>query len=143
MSTAANYGTSQLDPKPRAVPQAPRMIERKEPEFIKFAEGEVVEGILKSIERIQVGTPAKDAIRYTVADVATGELSSFLGCYQIDTKLRRDDLGHYITVRYEGEDSSVRRNGNSMKRFKVFVSELRYNGQPEDGTFITNEDIGF
>ncbi len=152
-AAAANYGTAGLAPRTtrtaqRATP-AVDMVERKEPDFVKFTEGEVIEGVLVNVERIQVGNPPKSAVRYTLADVEDGSLICFLGSYQIDTKLRPSDKGHYITVRYEGEDTSVKRNGNSMKRFKVFVSAAPYisatatGNQLEDGTFITNDDIGF
>ena len=125
------------------------MIELKDPEFVKFSEGDVVEGVLVNIERIQVGDPPKNAIRYTVSDPETGALSSFLGAYQIDTKLSPRHLRHYITVRYEGEDKSVQRNGNSMRKFRVFASEEPWiNPKAEgnklpDGTYITDSDIGF
>ena len=121
------------------------MIERKDPEFVKFAVGEVIEGILANIERIEVGTPPKKATRYTLEDVETGNHFCFLGSYQLDTKLRPKDHGHYVTVRYEGEDKSVNRNGNNMKSFKVCVSKDPYRKptakQLDDGTFITDDDL--
>ena len=129
-------------------PAAFNMVERKEPEFVKFTDGASIEGVLVNIERIDVGTPPKPAIRYTIADLEDAKLRCFLGSYQIDTKLRRGDIGHVIGVRYEGEDRSVSRNGNAMKRFRVFVSEKPHKAaaqgnQIADGTFITDDDIGF
>ena len=128
------------------------MQERKEPAFVKFNEGDVAEGVLLNVERIEIedsqSKAKKNALRYTVQDLETGDLSSFLGAYQIDVKLRPVDKGHYISVRYEGEDKTVSRNGNAMKRFKVLVSNAsvsevaKANGIPlADGTFITNDDI--
>ena len=81
-------------------------------------------------------------------DPENGRLFAFLGCYQIDTKLRADDRGHYITVRYDGDDEGVKRNGNAMKKFSVAVSKHSFEvptvgNQIEDGTFITDSDIGF
>lgn len=147
----ANYGASGLTPRAQAaaVPVAPKMVELKEPEFVKFNEGDVVEGVLVNIERIQVGNPPKNANRYTIRDPESGELSSFLGSFQIDTKLSPAHLHHYITVRYEGPDASVSRNGNPMKKFRVFASEQPWGGNSPtgnklaDGTFITDDDLGF
>lgn len=121
------------------------MVERKEPTFVTFADGERVSGVLLSIEKIEV--EKRPAVRYTVQDVESGELSSFLGTHMINTKLRRTDIGHVIDVRYEGLDLNVVRNGNAMRIFKVFVSDRPLNsgdpGVAHDGTLITNDDIGF
>lgn len=121
------------------------MIERKEPTLIKFADGESISGLLVGIERIEVDK--KPIVRYTVQDLDSGELSSFLGTYQINAKIRRNDVGHVIDVRYEGEDKSVSRNGNNMRKFKVLVSDRHVGplppGTAADGTLITDEDIGF
>jgi hypothetical protein len=125
------------------------MKERKEPEFISFSDGEMVEGVLLNIDRIPVGETKQMTNRYTVRDIENREnLYSFLGTHQIDTKLSREDIGHVVSVRCEGVDHSVQRNGNAMKKFKVLVSDVPYNvatrgRQLEDGTYITNEDIGF
>lgn len=150
MSTqAANYGASQLQPKQAAGADRPfNMRERKEPTFVTFADGDFVEGVLVNVERIEVGEPKKMANRYTVADLDTRELSSFLGSYQIDTKLRPSDKGHFIQVRCEGEDKTVVRSGRAMKKFRVVVSDeavpaAKTGNQLEDGTFITDYDIGF
>jgi hypothetical protein len=142
------YGSSQLTPR-NARPVDPaasasfNMRERKEPTFVKFTEGEVVEGILVNVEQVEVGEPRKKAMRYTVEDMDSHDLSSFLGCYQIDTKLRVTDIGHVIHVRFEGDDNSVTRNGRAMKKFQVSVSEKRVNPKLADGTFISDDDIGF
>jgi len=122
------------------------MKERKEPTFVQFADGEEVSGILLRIDRMQVGQQKQIANRYTLRDL-DGEMYSFLGTYQIDTKLHTTDVGHYVQVRCEGTDSSVTRNGNAMKKFKVSVSEKPYAPKQgrklEDGTYITDEDIPF
>ena len=123
------------------------MQERKDPDFVSFNDGDTVSGVLLSIERIQVGKegqPKQAANRYTIQDIEDGRLYSFLGTHQLDTKLFMKDIGHVIDVRCEGTDPNVMRNGNAMKRFKVLVSNVPYNGKKtEDGTYITNEDIGF
>jgi hypothetical protein len=121
------------------------MIERKEPALVRFAEGERLSGVLLLIERIEI--EKKPVTRYIVEDLETGERSQFLGTYQINAKLRTTDVGHVIDVRYEGEDTSIGRDGNSMRRFKVLVSDRRVAGKlaGDDlaGTLITNDDIGF
>jgi hypothetical protein len=125
------------------------MQERKEPTFVQFAEGEVIEGLLVSIDRIEVGEQKKPTPRFVVKDLESGQLQCFLGTYDIATKLKRADIGHVIRVRYEGEDRTVSRNGNSLKKFKVEVSDRPYAAAAagrkdiEAGTLITDEDIPF
>jgi hypothetical protein len=123
------------------------MQERKDPDFVNFSDGDMVSGVLLSIERIQVGKegqPKQPANRYTIQDLDDGKLYAFLGTHQLDTKLRMTDVGHVIEVRCEGNDPNVTRNGNPMKKFKVLVSNVPYSGKKtEDGTYITNDDIGF
>ena len=94
------------------------MVERKEPQFVQFNMGDVVEGILLKIERLRV--QSKPALRYTVDD--DGQLYSFLGTYQINEKLQVSDIGKRVQIRYDGEDTSVIRAGNRMRIFRIFVS---------------------
>jgi hypothetical protein len=117
------------------------MIERKDPKFVQFGDGETVSGILVGIEKIDVG--GKPAARYTVQDLESKEMVSFLGTYQINAKLRREDVGHVVDVRCEGSDPKVARNGKPMKLFKVLVSERTAPGYAHDGTQITDDDIPF
>jgi len=95
------------------------MKERTEPDFIQFRPGDVVEGVLVSVQRIMV--QGKPAVRYTVD--GGGKLYAFLGTYQLNTKLRPSDVGHWVAVRYEGEDTNVKRGENSMRIFTVAVSD--------------------
>lgn len=129
-----------------------RMQERKEPTFVKFeTEGEFAEGVLLGIEQIEVGEDRKRAIRYTVRDPKTREAFAFLGTHQINTKITTEDKGHYVQVMYSGTDDNVQRNGNSMRLFRVLVSDKPYvNLAPArkvntatDDTGITDEDIPF
>ena len=68
--------------------------------------------------------------RYTVEEgvvrgggfVPGGSTVAFLGVYAIDSALRTSDIGHFIAIRYEGEDTNVGRNGNNMKKFSIRVS---------------------
>jgi hypothetical protein len=125
------------------------MEERREPELVKFKDGEVVEGVLLSIERVQVADPNRPDVKKPVTkftlDTGGGERVSFLGSYDLVTKIRTEDRGHYISVRYKGEDKSISRNGNNLKRFKVLVSKAPFvTGKAlEDALTITDDDIGF
>lgn len=123
------------------------MRERTEPEFVQFAPGEVLEGVLVNVDAIEVGKEKKRTLRFTVRDLDDKKLRSFLGTYDISTKLTVKDIGHVVSVRYEGDDQNVRRNGNAMKRFKVLVSDNVYapakGNKLEDGTYITDADIPF
>jgi hypothetical protein len=115
----------------------PVMVERKEPRFVQFAIGEVVNGILVSIDRITVKDKA--AVRYTVRE-DDGEYCAFIGTHQLNTKLRLTDKGFYVSIRCEGEDASVRRGENCMKVFKVLVSAEK---ATDASLYITDEDIPF
>lgn len=124
------------------------MIERKEPEFIQFADGETLTGVLTDIERITVGEKKQSAIRYTVRDIDNHNLYCFLGTHVINQRLKREDLGHVIELRCEGDDTSVQREGRAMKRFKILVSDVPYaqaarGNKLEDGTYISDSDIPF
>ncbi len=141
MATAANYPNRMAVQPRQAEKPAFNMVERKDPRFVQFGDGEMITGVLVSIERIKVND--KPASRYTVEDLDTKELCAFLGTFQIDAKLRPVDVGHVIEVRCEGTDSNVGRNGNSMKLFKVLVSDRTAPGWAYDGTPITNDDIPF
>lgn len=113
------------------------MVERKEPKFVQFGAGESVAGVLVAIEKAMVG--GKPAARYVVQDIESGELSAFLGTAQINTKLRRTDLGHMIDIRCEGTDRNVVKNGNPMKVFRVLVSDKPCTEAAS--VYITDDDI--
>ena len=119
------------------------MRERKEPRFVQFADGDVVRGVLTAIESAEVN--GKKTSRFVVleedGDPDCGNMAAFLGTVQINTKLRRSDLGHTIEVRCEGTDKNVVKNGNAMKKFRVFVSDDK--DQAADTALITDDDIPF
>ena len=117
--------------------------ERTEPQFVKFEVGDMLEGVLTRIDTVEVGEKKQRATRYTIENVNNRELFSFLGSYQIDVKLRSNDIGHFIQVAYTGDDMQVKRNGNAMKMFKVLVSEKPIGNKLADGTFITDSDLPF
>lgn len=113
------------------------MVEREEPRFAQFTTGDVVEGMLVSIDRVTV--KEKPCVKYTVREEDGGYVQ-FLGTHQLNTKLRPTDRGHYVSIRCEGEDTMVKRGENCMKVFKVLVSKEK----AKDGDlFITDEDIPF
>lgn len=114
------------------------MEERKEPRLVKFADGEALSGVLIGIESIEVNK--KKVSRFVVQDLESGELCSFLGTAQINSKLRTTDLGHAIEVRCEGTDPNVTKNGNAMKLFRVKVSREKVGA---DSLLITDADIPF
>lgn len=121
------------------------MRERKEPEMIRFNEGDVFTGILVSIERVEVRDRdtgrSKPCTRYLAEDMESGEPKAFLGSYQLDSKLRVSDIGHVVEIRSEGVDPNIGRNGNGMKRYKVLVSDVPAPGWAMNGTRITDDDF--
>lgn len=121
-----------------AVAVKSEMEERKEPRFVQFAEGEIVEGLLVSVLRVKIEN--KDAVRYIVLQ-DDDELVSFLGTYMINTKLSLADKGHRISVRYEGENKAVKRGENCMKTFAVMVSKKPVISP--DSLGISDDDIPF
>jgi hypothetical protein len=140
---SATYPTTGLDLRQKAavpVDNSNPMEERKEPTFVKFTDGEFVTGVLVRIEQIEI--EKKQCVRYTVRD-CDEELYSFIGTYQIDAKLKRSDIFHRVEIRCEGEDPTVTRNGNAMKKFKVLVSKDPVKGAPRVNPEITDEDIPF
>jgi hypothetical protein len=116
------------------------MIERAEPRFVKFATGEIIEGTLLAVDALKIKD--KTGVRYTV-QLDSGELVGFLGTYQINTKLRRDDRGHRIRVTCVGEDTMVKRGENCMKVFGIAVSKQRVTAGAADALEIGDDDIPF
>lgn len=132
------------------------MVEQREPRFVQFGDGEMVDGLLHAIQQAEVN--GKPATRFVVLGgevvhgkfIPDGEACAFLGTYQIETKLRTDHVGHFIQVRCEGEDASVTRNGRAMKKFYVAVSkenlrkaEKAAAAAPPAALGITDDDIPF
>ena len=129
------------------------MEERHEPEFVRFDAGDLVEGVLLLRERITV--KGKPVIRYTL-EKPTGLCVTFLGTANLISRLRTDDIGHFVQIVCKGEDQMVKKGDNFMKVFEVNVSKaavgkLRVDSSGRvtgaapagDGTEITDEDIPF
>lgn len=142
MAEAAHYPNRLMNntkPQSTGMGVAFDMEERLDPKHVKFADGEVFVGVLVAIERITIG--GKAATRYRAQDVETDEMVTFNGTFQIDSKLRKTDVGHVIEIRNEGTDPNVSRNGNNMKIFRVRVSKQFAPGWAHDGTPITDDDL--
>jgi hypothetical protein len=125
---------------------------RPDPKKFEFGDGAELTGVLLDVERRQIRDQktgvAKAAVRYTVREMATLEPLVFnpdpvffYGTYQIDSKLRPSDVGHFVSILCKGEDKSVGRNGNAMKVFEVLVSKETGPGFAHDGTAITDDDL--
>jgi hypothetical protein len=113
---------------------------REEPHFVQFVTGEMIEGTLLARDRVQVKGQA--GVRYTVK-LDNGTLVAFLGTYQLNTKLRLDDLMHRVEIRSIGEDVMVKRGDNCMKVFEVKVSKDRVVAPSGDSPEITGDDLPF
>jgi hypothetical protein len=115
---------------------------REDPRFVTFNAGDVVEGILLSIQPVQIKD--KSAVRYVVREEG-GELVSFLGTFQINSRIHGTDRGHKIIIRCIGEDTMVKRGENFMKVFEIQVSKKSVIKMPAPipGLEITDDDIPF
>lgn len=114
-------------------------------EQVKFDAGVSVAGKLVKLDRVQVNESAKKAVQYTVLDLETRTLKTFLGTHQINSVVLPGDVGKLVEIICTGEDKTIVRNGRAMKTFDVYVWER--NGESaverEDGTVITDADIPF
>jgi hypothetical protein len=128
--------------------------EIKEPKLIAFKEGIVVQGLLIAIDRPEIN--GKKVPRFIVQDGALadgkyvadpeGERSCFLATYQLAQAISMGHIGCFIAVRCEGEDRSIVRNGNAMKKFRVWATEKvpkAPGGAVATELGITDEDIPF
>jgi hypothetical protein len=99
-----------------------KMAEVKAPEMFQFSkQGQTVEGVLVSIEPVEV--KGKQAIEYLFAN-EKGERTSCLGTADLNKKIHPGHIGHWLAVRYEADDSTFQKEGQSaMKKFRVQASE--------------------
>src|ERR1035438_5286137 len=98
------------------------MVEAKSPEQYKFTKiGATVEGILISIDQTQVnGKPTMEFM----FQLENGDRLTCLGTADLDKKIQPVHIGHFMSIRYESDDSSFQKAGQSaMKRFKVMVAK--------------------
>ena len=103
------------------------MQEVKAPEQFQFnKQGQIASGILLSIEPVSV--KGKQAIEYLFQSEGGGRFTC-LGTADLDKKLNPQQIGHFIEIRYERDDSSFQKPGQSaMKVFKVQCSKEREPG---------------
>lgn len=104
-----------------------KMTEVKAPELIQFTkQGQAVEGVLVSIEPVEV--KGKQAIEY-LFQRENGDRFSCLGTNDLNKKIHPGHIGHWLIVRYETDDKSFQKEGQSpMKVFKVVASENKAPG---------------
>ena len=115
-------------------PMKPRRIIKEvyAPEQFKFSDQHrTLEGVYLGEQIVSVedkdSHERKDTVQYMVED-DNGQRFTFLGLYDLQQKIRPDFIGHWMTIIYEGEDRSIKTQGNNMKRFKVGVSEEKEPG---------------
>ena len=103
------------------------MQEVKAPEQFTFTkQGQMAAGILISIEPVPV--KGKQAMEY-LFQAEGGNRFTCLGTADLDKKLTPQHIGHYLEIRYERDDASFQKPGQSaMKVFKVQVSKDREPG---------------
>lgn len=106
-----------------------RMVEVKAPELFQFTEqGQQFGGVLLRIEPIDITNKqtgqVNQAIEYLFQNPDGGARWTCLGTNDLNKKLTPHMIGHYVEVRYETDDSSFMKQGQSpMKVFKVTVSQ--------------------
>lgn len=112
-----------------AQPQRPQEIKRRQMEEVKAPEqmqftkvGQLAAGILIAIEPVEIKN--KQAMEYTfMAENGNGRFTC-LGTADLNKKLMPAHIGHYCEVRYERDDDSFTKQGQSaMKIFKVTVAK--------------------
>jgi hypothetical protein len=98
------------------------MVEVKAPEQFQFTKpGQVLEGFLRQIEPTMI--KGKEAIEYLFEN-EDGVRVTCLGTADLNKKINPNHIGHWIQIRYEKDDSSFQKEGQSpMKIFKVLVSK--------------------
>ncbi|HEX3941560.1 MAG TPA: hypothetical protein VHX11_08780 [Acidobacteriaceae bacterium] len=108
-------------PRPQEVKRR-EMQEVKAPEMFKFSKpGQMIAGVLRRIEPTTVNE--KEAVEYMLQGENNTRLT-FLGTNDLNKKIHPGHIGHYLEIRYENDDSSFQKQGQSpAKVFKVLVSK--------------------
>lgn len=96
--------------------------EVKAPEQFKFAkQGAELEGILISIEPKPVNDKIAKEYMFVLPN---GDRLTCLGTNDLDKKIEPRHLGHFMKIKYETDDTSFQKAGQSaMKVFKVLVDK--------------------
>ncbi len=98
------------------------LVERTGTEIFRFdAPGDYLRGRLINIETADIG--GKPTPRYIVHDEEEDRIVGFLGTVDLNTKIRRSDVGKVLEIRYEGKDSQTEAGKNPIKRFKVLAQD--------------------
>ena len=98
------------------------LIERTGPEIFRFeTPGEYLRGLLITIETADIG--GKPTLRYIIRDENEGRIFSFLGTVDLNTKIRRSDVGKILEIQYTGKDDQAEPGKNPVKRFKVLAEK--------------------
>ena len=103
------------------------MQEVKAPEQFQFTkQGQMISGILISLEPVAI--KGKETVEYTFL----GENGVRLTCLEtadLKKKIHPGLIGHWLDIRYERDDSSFQKEGQSaMKIFKVSASREKEPG---------------
>jgi hypothetical protein len=103
------------------------MQEVKAPEQFQFTnQGQTVSGVLISIEPVEI--KGKSAIEYMFVQ-ENGDRLTCLGTNDLNKKLHPGHIGHFVLIRYESDDKSFQKEGQSpMKIFKVSVAKEKEPG---------------
>lgn len=116
----------------------PQEVKRREMEEVKapsqfsFSEqNRTLTGVLLDIDQVGVKDrktgEAKPTMQYMVQDEG-GRRFTFLGTYDLMKKIQPIHVGHWMTITYEGEDSSIQTQGSPLRKFKVQVSKEKEPG---------------
>jgi hypothetical protein len=98
------------------------LVERTGTEIFRFdAPGDYLRGRLINIETADIG--GKPTLRYIVQDEEEARIFGFLGTVDLNTKIRPDDVGKILEIRYVGKDTQPEPGKNPIKRFKVFAQK--------------------
>ena len=112
---------------PQSMPRRREMQEVKAPEQFQFTrQGQTIAGVLVRIEPTQV--KGKDALEYMLEGENRQRLT-ILGTADLNKKINPDHLGHWLEIRYETDDNSFQKEGQSaMRIFKVNASKQKEPG---------------
>src|ERR1035438_557643 len=106
-------------------PNQRQMQEVNAPEMFQFTDARsYIEGVLLDVSPVTVKDNAKETSQYLVQS-KNGDRFTFLATYDLSRKLLPVHIGHWIQVKYEGEDKSIKTQGSPMRKFKVSVSKQK------------------
>ena len=109
------------------------MVEVKAPAQFQFTDQHrTLSGILIDIDQVMIKpkdgkSEAKPTMQY-VMQHEDGDRSQFLGTYDLTRKIQPAHIGYFMTITYEGEDSTVQTQGSPLRKFRVQVSKEKEAG---------------